>query len=147
MARRYESSPTALNDLYGMYNPFAYPREYTQEMANRMMSMMDHSIQRGLTRYFQQNQLPELQLADQGTQFLVKANVYGYEPQDLLVEHKNGYLTISGHKKTSSSVAGQFTETSQSFTKTIRAPVAATHASDVRAELKNGMLTVSLPKV
>jgi HSP20 family molecular chaperone IbpA len=101
MARRYDSSPTALPDLYGMYNPFAYPQIYTQTMANRMMAMVDDSVQRGLRRYFDQNEMPELELNDLGAEFRIVSNVYGYSPSEIRVEKKDGFLTISGEKRQS----------------------------------------------
>lgn len=143
--RRYESSPTALPDLYGMYNPFAYPAEYTQSMANRLMSMMDDSVQRGLTRYFKNNQIPELSLVDKGNEFQIVSNVYGYTPSDLTVEHKDGFITVSGKKEKSDISPDQqsYSQSFSSFTKTIRAP---SKAKNINASLQNGFLTISIPK-
>ena len=143
MARRYDSSPTALPDLYGMYNPFAYPQMYTQTMANRMMSMVDDSVQRGLRRYFDQNEMPELALHDLGAEFRIVSNVSGYSPSDLRIENKDGFLTISGEKRqTFQSPDRQMESTSvSSFRKTIRAPKGTASAS-----LLGGNLTISIPK-
>lgn len=144
MLRRYESSPTAQPDLFGMYNPFAFPAEYTQSMANRMASMVDASVQRSLSRYFQHAQLPQLRASDLGTEYQIQANVYGYDPHDLMVEHKNGFLTISGRKATSQSDALESSETFQAFRKTVRAPTSK--PTGVQAQLRGGVLTVSVPK-
>lgn len=127
-----------------MYNPFAYPAEYTQSMANRMMTMMDQSVQRGLAQYFQHAQLPQLRATDRGTDYQIEANVFGYAPADLMVEHKNGFLTISGRKATSESDALESSESFQAFRKTVRAPTKTPNG--VQAQLRGGVLTVSVPK-
>lgn len=143
MARRYDSSPTALPDLYGMYNPFAYPQIYTQTMANRMMAMVDDSVQRGLRRYFDQNEMPELELNDLGAEFRIVSNVYGYSPSEIRVEKKDGFLTISGEKRQSFTSPDRKTESTSvtAFRKTIRAP-----KGNASASMLDGKLTISIPK-
>lgn len=63
---RYQATNTTLHDLYKLYNPFAYPYEYTQKMLNELSNLVDQSVERSLSRYFEQLDIKEPTVVDKG---------------------------------------------------------------------------------
>lgn len=144
MSIEYSGSPTTLPDLYGMYNPFAYPQAYTRSMESRTLAMMEDSVQRGLRRYFDDNAIPEFSLVDRGAEFQVVSTVHGYAPSELKIENRGGFLTISGEKSQKYTSPDRQAEavSHTSFRRTFRVP----SKGKASAALLGSKLTISIPK-
>jgi len=143
--RPYEQTNTSLHDLYQMYNPFAYPYEYTQHMMNRMVQMVDQSVERQLSKI--NTTMPTLTLQEKNNGYQVETSLPGISPEDISVSYKNGYVTVSGKKKTStvSADGNSASEYHQYFSNTVRVP-GNPDTQKIRASTSNGLLTVSIPK-
>ena len=143
--RLYEQTNTSLHDLYQMYNPFAYPYEYTQHMMNRMTQMVDQSVERQLSKF--NMSMPTLTLHEKNNGYQVETSLPGISPEDISVSYKNGYVTVSGKKKTFtvSADGNSASEYNQQFSNTVRVP-GNPDTKQIKASTSNGMLTVSIPK-
>lgn len=88
-------------------------------------------------------------VADQGNALLVKASVPGIPAEDIQVEVKDNILSISGELKQDKESQEQswFVQEHRygRFERRVRLPVPV-DSSKVEATLKNGMLTLTLPK-
>ena len=77
---------------------------------------------------------------DKGDKYEVNAVIPGFTNNDVKIEYDNEVLTISAERKEDNERA----ITASSFTRTISLPEA--DVDRATAELKNGILTISLPK-
>jgi len=143
--RPYEQSNTSLHDLYQLYNPFAYPYEYTQHMMNRMAKMVDQSVEKNLSKM--NTSIPELTLTEKNNAYHIQSSIPGISPEDLSISYKKGYLTVSGKKETSNiSADGNMMSSSQQlFSNTIRIP-GNPDSKQIKATTLHGVLTVAIPK-
>ena len=143
--RPYEQTNTSLHDLYQMYNPFAYPYEYTQHMMNRMTQMVDQSVERQFSKF--NMSMPTLTLHEKNNVYQVETSLPGISPEDISISYKNGYVTVSGKKKTStvSADGNSSSEYHQQFYNTIRVP-GNPDTKLIKASTSHGLLTISIPK-
>lgn len=142
--QRYQPSNTTLHDLYKLYNPFAYPYEYTDKMMTKLSTMIDRSVSRTLDNYFNEKAF-ELNLQDKGRFYEASADIAGIDPNDVKVSFADGLLTVSGEKRVDSVSPDGTTRTTryEYVAKTVSVP--ATDKAVV-AKALNGRLTVTIPK-
>jgi len=93
--------------------------------------------------------LPTINVYEKGSQVIVKADVPGVKEEDLSIEVGEDYLMLKGERKTEEEIEEKNffrKEVSYgSFARTIGLP-AEVNENKAEAELKDGMLTVTLPK-
>ncbi len=93
---------------------------------------------------------PKLDVSEIEEAFKVSAELPGLDEADLDVSLERGVLTISGEKKSKSEDKGENYHRVErrygSFKRSVRLPVDV-QLDRVEAVLKNGLLTVTLPKV
>jgi HSP20 family molecular chaperone IbpA len=143
--QRYQSTNTSLHDLYKLYNPFAYPYQYTEKMLGELSNLVDQSVERSLTRYFQQADIKEPTVVDKGRYYELTSTIQGISPENIAIVYHNGLLTIHGKKQEQTSSEDGLTQTYsyREFTKTVPAP----HTTKkVSAEMTGQRLTVMIPK-
>lgn len=142
--QRYQPTNTTLHDLYRLYNPFAYPYEYTDKMMNRLSSMIDQSVEKSLDNYFS-DKMFDIKLHDKGRFYEANTTLTGIDPKNVKISFADGLLTVSGEKKIDSvSPDGtQRTSRYEYVSKTISVPDTN---KPVMAKSVNGRLTVTIPK-
>ena len=93
---------------------------------------------------------PEVDIADQGTNYQVKANLPGVEPKDLEVYFNNKVLSIKG--KLESKREEKYKNYLQcersygEFSRLFSLPEASDDEK-IEAEFKNGVLNINIPKI
>ncbi len=93
-----------------------------------------------------------IDLADEGDEFVVTADVPGYESDDLELRLTGETLAISGNREHTQEVGGEEENyirrerKTQSFSRQVRLPEPV-DADGIRASVNNGVLTVRLPKI
>lgn len=92
---------------------------------------------------------PALDVSETADAYMVKVEVPGLEAKDLKVEFLDDTLTISGEKKSEIDEKAEGVHLHEryggAFSRSIRLP-APVDAEKVNASLKNGVLTLELPK-
>lgn len=142
--QRYQPSNTTLHDLYKLYNPFAYPYEYTDKMMNRLSTMIDRSVSRTLDSYFNERAF-DMMVSDKGRYYEASADIAGIDPNNVKVSFANGLLTVSGEKRVDTVSEDGSTRTTryEYVAKTVAVPDTD---KAVMAKALNGRLTVTIPK-
>lgn len=94
--------------------------------------------------------MPALDLSEGNEAITVAVDVPGFEPKDIHVTFREGMLMIRGEKKLETERRDEKfyrTERTQgSFSRIVRLPVPV-DAQKIQANFKNGVLTITLPKV
>jgi len=91
---------------------------------------------------------PRLNLVDTGEAYLIRAEVPGVAREDLQISGSQESLTLSGERKTELPEGYSVHRQERApirFSRTLTFPVKV-EVENTRAELKNGILEVSLPK-
>lgn len=93
---------------------------------------------------------PRVEVIDQDTEMLVRAELPGIRREDLHVEMTEGMLTIHGEKRREEKIDERNVLRSEiihgTFSRTLSLP-SGLDADHVKAEFENGVLTVHLPKL
>jgi HSP20 family protein len=93
---------------------------------------------------------PRVEVIDQDTEMLVRAELPGIRREDLHVEMTEGRLTIHGEKRREEKINERNVLRSEivhgTFSRTLSLP-SGLDAEHVKAEFENGVLTVHLPKL
>jgi HSP20 family protein len=93
---------------------------------------------------------PAIDVMENKDSFVVKAELPGLKKEDVKVTLQNNVLIVSGEKKQESQEKGKnFYRTERSygsFYRTIDLPVSV-KMEDIKADFKDGVLTIELPKV
>lgn len=93
---------------------------------------------------------PRVEVIDQDTEMLVRAELPGIRREDLHVEMTEGMLTIHGEKRREEKIDERNVLRSEiihgTFSRTLSLP-SGLDAEHVKAEFENGVLTVHLPKL
>jgi HSP20 family protein len=90
--------------------------------------------------------VPSLDLAETGDGLVVTLEIPGMERQDVEISLREGLLTIKGEKRREPEARYHHVERAcGAFLRSVRLPVAV-DAARVTATVKNGLLTVTLPK-
>lgn len=116
---------------------------------NRMLSDYDRPYGKG-GGWPVANAEPLTNLYDAGDHLEVKAEVPGMAREDISIKVQGNYLEISGTKKSDPpegyKAHRQERGTDISFTRSFTLPSENINAEKVGASLKNGILTITLPK-
>jgi len=92
---------------------------------------------------------PACDIYEDGEEVVIRAALSGVEPKDVDIRFENGVLTLKGERKMEKEDKSENyhrVETSYgAFTRTFSLP-ATVDAEKIRAEAKNGVLAVHLPK-
>lgn len=88
---------------------------------------------------------PKVQTIDGGKELRVIAQVPGMGEKDVKVEASEHAVTIKAHKKQEEKNNGEFQTFDESFEQSVHLPVQV-DADKVQATVKDGVLTVTLPK-
>jgi HSP20 family protein len=89
---------------------------------------------------------PRLELSETDKAVTVSAELPGLDEKDVQVEIANGVLSIRGEKKTERSDGSSFFSERYYGSFERRIPVEGVEEDSARAEFRNGVLTVTLPK-
>jgi len=110
-----------------------------------MTQMVDQSIERQLSKF--NMSMPTLTLHEKNNVYSVEANLPGIPPEDISISYKNGYVTVSGKKQSStvSNDGNSSSEYHQYFSNTVRVP-GHPDTKKIKASTSNGLLTISIPK-
>lgn len=96
-----------------------------------------------------QGWMPPLDVSETNENVIVKAEIPGVDPKELNISVKDDTLTIKGEKKGEKEEKGKnyhFIERRYgSFTRSVLLPVAVKY-EEAKAEYKNGILEITLPK-
>ncbi|MBN2737184.1 MAG: Hsp20/alpha crystallin family protein [Spirochaetales bacterium] len=129
-----------------LYNPWS---EF-KALQNEINDLFDMDRFPGNTGLFDRNFSPKIDVVENDQNFVVNCELPGLEQKDLDVSIASNVLTLKGTKKGhhEDGKKGQFykKETwSGSFQRTLSLPTSV-DANKIQAELKNGILTITLPK-
>jgi len=124
-------------------------REF-ERMRREMDRLWDSFFERRPTKIEEQGEfLPALDLAETDNELVVKCEVPGLEPKDIVISLSDGMLTIKGEKKQEreeKEVDYHLVERSYgAFTRSIQLPKEI-QGDKINASYKNGILKVTLPK-
>ena len=124
-------------------------REF-ERMRREMDWLWDSFFERRPTKIEEQGEfLPALDLAETDNELVVKCEVPGLEPKDIVISLSDGMLTIKGEKKQEreeKEVDYHLVERSYgAFTRSIQLPKEI-QGDKINASYKNGILKVTLPK-
>jgi len=102
-----------------------------------------------VARIFYRDWVPALDVAETDDAVVVKAEVPGIDPKDIEVTLTGGLLTIKGEKRQEAEESDERLHRVErsygSFTRTVDIPEEV-DPDAIRAECKDGVLTVTLPK-
>ena len=119
------------------WEPFGVLREFEGELGNLMSSR------------FAAPSAPKTDIAETGKGFEIALEVPGIDSKDLSLEVKDGVLTVCGERKFEEKEEGKnFVKVERShgkFSRLFRLPE-NTDEKGIKADCKNGVLTVSIPK-
>ncbi len=105
--------------------------------------------ERPLTRMWEREWAPSLDLSETKDNFVVKAEVPGIDAKDIDISLTGDVLTIKGQKKHESEEKEEdyhLVERSYgSFSRSVRLP-AEVESNKIKASYKNGILNITLPK-
>ena len=124
-------------------------REF-ERMRREMDRLWDSFFERRPTKIEEQGEfLPALDLAETDNELVVKCEVPGLEPKDIVISLSDGMLTIKGEKKQEreeKEADYHLVERSYgAFTRSIQLPKEV-QGDKINASYKNGILKVTLPK-
>lgn len=91
------------------------------------------------------SEIPKIQTVDGGKELRVIAQVPGMNDKDVRVEASESSVTIKGEKKEEVKDKERFETISESFQQSVHLPCKV-DADKVQANVKDGVLTVTLPK-
>lgn len=93
---------------------------------------------------------PAADISETGKEYVVKAEVPGVNREDVKVTHENGVLTIQGERRSCKSDTDETTHRVEryfgTFTRSFSLPDDA-DAKNIRAETRDGVLSVHIPKL
>ena len=116
---------------------------------NRLLSDFDRSYGRQ-TGWDIIDALPLTNLYDAGDRLEVKAEVPGMAKEDINIKVQGNYLEISGTRRSDTPEGykphREERDTEASFTRSFTLPSEEINSEKVGASLKNGILTITLPK-
>ncbi len=121
--------------------------EDIQDQINRVFEGMagDPDSDNRLPRLY-----PSVDLSENKDSFVLKAELPGMKKEDVKVTLQNNILTISGEKKQEQEEKGKtfhrIERSYGSFSRTVELPVAV-KTDAIKADFKDGVLTVELPKL
>lgn len=137
---------TRLNDIDRMFSAM----DQIQSRMNRMNSLFsDFDRFYGNARQWQtMTGMPKTNLYDAGDHLEIKAEIAGLSKDDLSIKIQGNYLELNGNRKAEAPegyTAHRKERETQTFSRSFTLP-SDIDADKVEASLKNGILTLTLPK-
>jgi HSP20 family protein len=130
------------NDLYDPWSDF-------KNLQNEINSLFDVDRFSGSTGLFDRSVSPSVDVIEGENEFTVQCELPGVEQKDLDVSIVSNVLTIKGEKKdkleTGKGKAYKKETWEGSFQRTVSLP-SSVDADKIQASLKDGILTVEIPK-
>jgi HSP20 family protein len=119
-------------------------------LRNNMDRLFDDFFSLSPMEFFDSEWLPALDMYDDEKNIYIKADVAGIEEKDLNVTVQDNIMTISGQRSEEKKESGKrgcvISERRMgSFSRSISIPDNVKH-ENIKAELKNGVLNITLPK-
>lgn len=119
-------------------------------LRNNMDRLFDDFFSLSPMEFFDSEWLPAIDMYDDEKSIYIKADVAGIEEKDLNVTLQDNIITISGQrgeeKKQTRNHGCVISERRMgSFSRSISIPEGVKH-EEIKAELKNGVLNITLPK-
>ncbi len=134
---------------YGITRTNSTPSKSLSSFRRNIDTLFDDFFKLDSSDLFESQWLPEIDVIDEGGQILIKADVAGIEEKDLDVNLENNLLTISGKRMEEKKESGKNFVVSErksgSFTRSVSLP-AGVRAEDISADLKNGVLLITVKK-
>ena len=128
------------------WDPFRELNEFQSRLGSFFGLQPVRSGEKGLTT---ETWMPAVDIIEDDKEFLVKAELPGIKREEVHVSVENGFLTIRGERKFEKEEKNKRyhrTERSYgSFTRSFSLPEGA-DSNNVRADFKDGLLQVHLPK-
>jgi HSP20 family protein len=128
------------------WNPFR-ELEYVSNRLNSLFGRMPAGIETG--QLSMADWTPSVDISETDAAYLIKAEIPEVGKEDVKVTVQNGMLTISGERKQEKEEKNRKFHRIErcygSFTRSFRVPEDA-DANTVKAEFKDGMLNITLPK-
>jgi len=120
-----------------------------RSLRDRMDRLFDEFFSLSPVDFFDSQWLPAIDMYDDEKNVYIKADVAGIEEKDLNVSIQDNILTIAGERVEEREDKKKGCVISErcmgSFSRSITLPAGIKH-DGIKAELKNGVLTVTLPK-
>lgn len=139
--RRPESSETERRRVFGMWDPLRSARDLLPWDPFSQLDLMP----RAEAPTF----VPDLDVADTPQEYVIRADLPGVKEQDIEVSVMGNRITISGRREPEPASDGVryflFERPAGSFSRSIVLPEDC-DVSQTRAELSNGVLTLTVPK-
>jgi len=133
------------------WDPFKELEKEMQEMSDRFSRMLSRWPGRSSTReaLAVAEWAPSVDIAETDSEFVIKAEIPEVDKKDVKVTVQDGYLTIQGERRHEKEEKGKkFHRVERAygaFSRSFEIPEHIDHEK-VKAEFKEGMLTVHLPK-
>jgi len=128
-----------------LYDPW---RDF-KKLKNEINSLFDVDLLPSSTGLFDRNVSPAIDVAENPGEYVVKCELPGLDQKEIDVSIASNVLTIKGQKKDErDEQKGKYFRKeswSGSFQRTLPLPVSV-EADRIQAELKDGILTITLPK-
>lgn len=134
---------TRVNDIDRMFGAL----DLLRSQMNRLYTDFD-SFYEGDSTWRATNGMPRTNLYDDGNQFAIQAEVPGMTKDDISIKIQGNYLELSGTRKSDAPEgykAHRIEREAASFTRSFTLP-SEVDAEKVNASLKNGILSLTLPK-
>lgn len=120
-----------------------------REMRQALDRMMDDSLTMG-SIIPARSSLPAINVRQTDKEYMVEVHAPGYQEDDFDIEVADDYVTVSGHHEDKDEeTSKQYLHrefSSESFTRTLSLPENV-NAEAATADMKNGILTITLPKI
>jgi HSP20 family protein len=135
---------TSVNDIDRMFGAM----DLFRNRMNRLFTDFDRSYGEDYGWRLAANGAPKTNLYDNGEEFLVVAEVPGMSKDDINIRIQGNYLELSGSRKADSPEGYRMHRAERpaaSFTRSFTIP-SDVDGERVQASLKDGLLTLTLPK-
>lgn len=127
------------------WEPFREADEFFRSMSSPLFNRWLHPVGNG----GEVEWAPAADISETGTEYLVKAELPGVKREDVKVTLEDGVLTIQGERRHEKSSKDEKTHRTErfygSFSRSFSLPDNA-DADNIRAESKDGVLSVHVPK-
>lgn len=134
---------------FGLTKTNNSPSKSLSSFRRNINTLFDDFFNLDSNNLFESQWLPDIDLIDEGDRIIIKADVAGIDEKDLDVRLENDVLTISGQRSEEKKESGKNFVVSErrfgSFTRAVNVP-SGIKPEDISADLKNGVLNVSIRK-
>jgi HSP20 family protein len=130
------------------FDPFRELEDFSERF-NRMAGLMPQRRESGREAMTVADWIPTVDVAEDDREFLIKAEIPEVEKRDVKVMVQDGVLTLQGVRKQEVEQNGKrFHRVERSYGSFVRSFTLPENADEkgMRAEFKDGMLTIHVPK-